>query len=71
VALNLILDLGLGGLLAWEAHLGGWIAGWLLAYVFPPRGAALRILGDSGAAGHGAAQVGEADRAQRPGENRV
>lgn len=44
VALNVILDLGLGGLLAWEAHLGGWIAGWLMAYAFPPRGRALRIL---------------------------
>lgn len=44
IALNVILDLGLGGLLAWEAHLGGWIAGWLMAYAFPPRGRALRIL---------------------------
>lgn len=44
VALNVILDLGLGGLLAWEAHLGGWIGGWLMAYVFPPRGRAFRIL---------------------------
>jgi membrane associated rhomboid family serine protease len=44
VALNVILELGLGGLLAWEAHLGGWIAGWLMAYGFPPRGPAFRIL---------------------------
>ncbi len=44
VALNLILALGLGGLLAWQAHLGGWIAGWLLAYAFPPRREALGIL---------------------------
>ena len=44
VALNVILDLGLGGLLAWEAHLGGWIGGWLLAYAFPPGRAAFRIL---------------------------
>ncbi len=44
VALNVILDLGLGGLLAWEAHLGGWIAGWLLAYAFPPGREAFRIL---------------------------
>lgn len=47
VLLNVILAIGLvgmGGLLAWQAHLGGWIAGWLLAYVFPPRGSAIRIL---------------------------
>ena len=44
VALNVILDFGLGGLLAWEAHLGGWIAGWLLAYAFPARGQGFRIL---------------------------
>ncbi len=44
VALNLILALGLGGLLAWQAHLGGWVAGWLLAYAFPPRREALGIL---------------------------
>lgn len=44
IALNVILHLGLGGLLAWEAHLGGWIAGWLLAYAFPPRGPVFRIL---------------------------
>lgn len=47
VLLNVILAIGLigiGGLLAWQAHLGGWIAGWLLAYAFPPRGPAFRIL---------------------------
>ncbi len=44
VALNVIIDFGLGGLLAWEAHLGGWIVGWLLAYAFPPRGRGFRIL---------------------------
>jgi len=27
----------IGGLLAWQAHLGGWIAGWLLAGVIRPR----------------------------------
>jgi membrane associated rhomboid family serine protease len=37
VALNAALAFGLGGLLAWEAHLGGWVAGWLLAGVFRPR----------------------------------
>jgi len=36
VLLNVILTLGLRGALAWEAHLGGWIAGWLLAGVFRP-----------------------------------
>jgi membrane associated rhomboid family serine protease len=37
VALNVALAFGLGGLLAWQAHLGGWVAGWLLAGVFRPR----------------------------------
>jgi rhomboid protease GluP len=37
VAVNVALVFGLGGLLAWEAHLGGWVAGWLLALVFRPR----------------------------------
>ena len=37
VAINALLAIGLGGLLAWQAHLGGWIAGWLLAAVFRPR----------------------------------
>ena len=36
VAINAALDLGLGGLLAWEAHLGGFVAGWLLALAWPP-----------------------------------
>ncbi|HSF94472.1 MAG TPA: rhomboid family intramembrane serine protease [Thermohalobaculum sp.] len=36
VAINALLALGLGGLLAWEAHLGGWVAGWLLAGLFRP-----------------------------------
>jgi len=35
--LNVVLALGLGGLLAWQAHLGGWIAGWFLAGVIRPR----------------------------------
>ncbi|MFQ5565702.1 MAG: rhomboid family intramembrane serine protease [Paracoccaceae bacterium] len=42
VLLNVALALGLGGLLAWEAHLGGWVAGWLLAGVFRPRQGPLR-----------------------------
>ena len=37
VVVNAALAFGLGGLLAWEAHLGGWVAGWLLASVFRPR----------------------------------
>ncbi len=42
VALNVALAFGLGGLLAWQAHLGGWVAGWLLAGVFQPRHGPLR-----------------------------
>ncbi len=42
VVLNAALAFGLGGLLAWEAHLGGWVAGWLLAGMFRPRFAPLR-----------------------------
>jgi len=40
IALNALLDLGLGGMLAWEAHLGGFVGGWLMAYAFPPRAVA-------------------------------
>jgi len=36
VLLNLVLALGLGGLLAWQAHLGGFVAGWLMALAFRP-----------------------------------
>lgn len=43
VVLNAALAFGLGGLLAWEAHLGGWVAGWLLAAAFRPRRGRLRI----------------------------
>ena len=42
VVLNAALAFGLGGLLAWEAHLGGWVAGWLLAGMFRPRHGPLR-----------------------------
>ena len=42
VVLNAALAFGLGGLLAWQAHLGGWVAGWLLAGVFPPRRGPMR-----------------------------
>lgn len=41
VAMNVILAVGFAGLggaqLAWEAHLGGFVAGWLLGLVFQPR----------------------------------
>lgn len=37
VAINAVMDFGLGGLLAWEAHLGGFVAGWLMAYRMRPR----------------------------------
>ena len=36
VVLNIALWFALDGLLAWEAHLGGFIAGWLLGAVFRP-----------------------------------
>jgi len=39
VMINLVLAVGLGGWLAWEAHLGGWLAGWLLAGMLRPHGA--------------------------------
>ena len=38
VVLNVVLWFGLGGLLAWEAHLGGFLAGWALGLVFTSRG---------------------------------
>ena len=37
VAINLALAWGLEGLLAWQAHLGGFVAGWLMALLIPPR----------------------------------
>ncbi|MCL5776613.1 rhomboid family intramembrane serine protease [Limibaculum sp. FT325] len=40
VAINAVMAFGftgLGGALAWEAHLGGFVAGWLMARVWPPR----------------------------------
>jgi len=36
VAINALLDFGLSGMLAWEAHLGGFIGGWLMASVYRP-----------------------------------
>ncbi|MEM9783723.1 MAG: rhomboid family intramembrane serine protease [Pseudomonadota bacterium] len=38
IAVNAIMAVGFGGVaIAWEAHLGGFAAGWALAYAFPPR----------------------------------
>lgn len=42
VVLNVVLWFGLGGLLAWEAHLGGFIAGWALGLMFKQRGRQMR-----------------------------
>lgn len=36
VVLNIVLFIGLGGYVAWEAHLGGFLAGWAVAYLYPP-----------------------------------
>lgn len=43
VAINVVLALGLGGLLAWEAHLGGFVAGWVLGLVWMPRRGRIRV----------------------------
>lgn len=43
VAINAVLAVGLGGLLAWEAHLGGAVAGWLLGLVWRPAPGATRL----------------------------
>ncbi|MEO0822124.1 MAG: rhomboid family intramembrane serine protease [Pseudomonadota bacterium] len=38
IAINVVMAFGFGGFaIAWQAHLGGFAAGWLLAYAFPPR----------------------------------
>ncbi|MEM6421395.1 MAG: rhomboid family intramembrane serine protease [Pseudomonadota bacterium] len=38
VAINVMMAFGIeGGAIAWEAHLGGFVAGWLMAYAVPPR----------------------------------
>jgi membrane associated rhomboid family serine protease len=34
ILVNLVLFVALPGALAWEAHLGGWIAGWTAAWTF-------------------------------------
>ena len=51
VVLNVVLHFGLGGLLAWEAHLGGWIAGWLLALAMRPRVSPLSLMPGLGRGG--------------------
>jgi len=38
VALNAILYFAMNRLLAWEAHLGGFVAGWIVALLIDPRG---------------------------------
>lgn len=38
VALNVALYYAMGGVLAWETHLGGFIAGWIAALLVDPRG---------------------------------
>ncbi len=37
IALNIALYFAMGGVLAWEAHLGGFIAGWIMAMLVDPR----------------------------------
>ena len=37
-ALNVALYYAMGGLLAWEAHLGGFVTGWIAALLVDPRG---------------------------------
>lgn len=38
IALNVALYYAMGGVLAWETHLGGFIAGWIAALLVDPRG---------------------------------
>lgn len=37
IALNVLLYFAMGGLVAWETHLGGFVAGWLTATLVDPR----------------------------------
>ncbi len=37
IALNIALYYAMGGILAWEAHLGGFLAGWVMAMLIDPR----------------------------------
>ena len=36
IALNVALYFAMGGMLAWEAHLGGFVAGWIAALLIDP-----------------------------------
>ena len=38
IAMNLVLWWAMKGQLAWETHLGGFVAGWVLALLIDPRG---------------------------------
>jgi membrane associated rhomboid family serine protease len=38
IALNLVMWWAMGGHLAWQTHLGGFIGGWVLALLIDPRG---------------------------------
>jgi membrane associated rhomboid family serine protease len=37
VMINVILAVAMGGLLAWQTHLGGFVAGWIAAWAVVPR----------------------------------
>ncbi len=37
IGLNVALYYAMGGVLAWEAHLGGFVAGWVMAMLIDPR----------------------------------
>lgn len=37
-ALNVAMYFAMGGILAWEAHLGGFVLGWIMALLIDPRG---------------------------------
>ncbi|MEM8617684.1 MAG: rhomboid family intramembrane serine protease [Pseudomonadota bacterium] len=37
IVLNLVLWWAMDGQLAWETHLGGFIAGWIMAFIIDPR----------------------------------
>jgi membrane associated rhomboid family serine protease len=42
VILNIVLWYAMDGLLAWETHLGGFIAGWIMAMLIDPQGKTAR-----------------------------
>ena len=37
VLVNVVLNIGLGGMLAWQTHLGGFLAGWVAAWAVVPK----------------------------------